>query len=123
MNNLQLWSAESNILSTAHFISLGLSQETADSLYAFQLVLSTIILKNTLLLGDMKILSIRKQYAERGETIDEDSTPLRYDLEKEFKIVIRGIGFVIYHADLLPLWKKFCIGLKELSTYQEDSLC
>ena len=122
MNNLlQLWSSRTELLPISHFTSLGLSQETADSLYAFQLVLSTIILKTTLLLGDMKLLSIRKQCVERGDTIDEDSTPLRYDHEKEFKIVIRGsLGLVPFHKDILPLWQKLAATFMNLSTFTED---
>lgn len=121
MNNLQLWSPGNEILPIGYFTTLGLSQERAESLYAFQLVLSTVILKNEHLLTDMKILSIRKQNVERGEMIDGDYTPLHNNMNEEFKIVIReGLGFVIYHADLLPLWQKLAATFMDLSTFLED---
>ena len=118
MNNVQLWSSETEILPSSHFTNLGLSVETAQNLYAFQLVLSTIILKNERLLADMKMISIRKQYAERGAMIDGDYSPLHNDMEEEFKIVIReGLGFVIYHEDLLPLWQKLAATFMDLSRF------
>ena len=122
MNNLQLWSSGTEVLPLGHFTSLGLSQETAESLYIFQIVLSTTILKNYNLITKLKRLKREKDEwdkvpTERRQDL-QPPNPSRHNIEKEFVITIKGHlpEGLPYHSSLLPLWNQFADTLWHLST-------
>lgn len=124
MNNLQLWSSETEVLPISHFTSLGLSEETAESLYIFQLVLSTKILKNNVLITKLKQLKAQKDdwklLTERGQNLQPPSN----GIEQEFAIMIKESsalpeGLLIHHTDLLPLWQTFAATLMDLSAFED----